>query len=143
MTVECMGTDDVHYFYGEPYQCVCIMCNTGENHWIAVVKGKGGQWWLYDDIKKGGTATKTDAAKAKGDKRVWYSPVLIYTRTHGQRVEHDMVLVDGGLVGEEGRAHEGGHVWEPTAKRARRTTQGQQAPRVEPCAAFSPRHGAT
>ena len=143
MTVECMGTDDVHYFYGEPYQCVCIMCNTGENHWIAVVKGKGGQWWLYDDIKKGGTATKTDAAKAKGDKRVWYSPVLIYTRTHGQRVEHDMVLVDGGRVGEEGRAHEGGHVWEPTAKRARRTTQGQQAPRVEPCAAFSPRHGAT
>ena len=104
--VQCMGPDDLHYYYGEPYKCVCIMCNTGANHWVAVVKGQGGQWWHYDDRKGDGTATKTSADKAASDTQIWHSPVLIYTRTRGQRKEHEKVLIEeagrrrGGRMGK-------------------------------------------
>jgi hypothetical protein len=100
------------------------MCNTGANHWVAVVKGQDGQWWHYDDRKGDGTATKTNANKAASDKQIWHSPVLIYTRTRGQRKEHETVLIEEEEeVGEEECANRVGDASEPPRKRARADTR--------------------
>ena len=71
-----------------------------------------------------GTATKTNAHKAAEDTQIWHSPVLIYTRTHGQQKEHDKVLIDHGEEArEEEWANQGGHASEPPCKRARADTR--------------------